>query len=413
MRRALLRKFARFARLIPVLLLAGISAASAGEASRPSSPLDRAYQFLYARMDRYQRGPSLRLVQSYVRTPTFDDGDISYTYDDTVMIAALLERGEPEDIRRARVLGNSILYAQAHDPYADGRIRDGYHARRFILADGTPNIAFDDGDGGSDNGNMAWIGMALVQLYNTTGRADYLAAAEAIAGFVQAHARDTRGAGGYTGGITQGQHKIEYKSTEHNLDLYALFRMLSERTKKKTWSADAHHALGFVTAMWDSRRGRFWIGTVDNGVTINRITPTPEDVQTWSYLSTGLARYESSIDWALRHLSATGGAFAGLSFQIRDRSGVWFEGTGHAAAALEARNLAGDVRKAARLLNDIEIGQASAPNGDDRGIDAASKDGLKTGDGDKYYATLHIGATAWYCLARQSGNPFRFLTSPE
>jgi hypothetical protein len=53
----------------------------------------------------------------------------------------------------------------------------------------------------------------------------------------------------------------------------------------------------------------------------------------------------------------------------------------------------------------------NAPNADDLGIDAASKDGLKTGDGgDKYYASLHIGATAWYCLAGQSANPFRFLT---
>ena len=59
---------------------------------------------------------------------------------------------------------------------------------------------------------------------------------------------------------------------------------------------------------------------------------------------------------------------------------------------------------------DIEAGQASAPNADGKGIDAASKDGLDTGDGsDKYYASLHIGATAWYCLAKLSANPFRLF----
>jgi uncharacterized protein YyaL (SSP411 family) len=403
--------FGRIARLLPVLLCLSFVAASAHQAFPPSSSLDRAYQFLDARMDRYESGSSLRVVQSFVRTPTFSDGDVSYTYDDTVMILALLARGEREDLRRARVLGDSLLYAQKNDPYADGRIRDGYHARRFINSDGSPNIAISDGDGGSDNGNMAWTAMAFVQLYNATGRNRYLAGAQAIAKFIQANAWDTRGAGGFTGGITQRQTKIKYKSTEHNIDLYALFRMLYQATQNETWNSDAGHALRFVKAMWDAKRGRFWIGTGDDGITVNTSDPTPEDVQTWSYLSTGLARYQGSIDWALRHLSATGGVFAGLSFQVKDRSGVWFEGSAHAAAALEARNLANDTRKAARLLKDIEIGQMNAPNADDLGIDAASKDGLKTGDGgDKYYASLHIGATAWYCLAGQSANPFRFLT---
>lgn len=95
---------------------------------------------------------------------------------------------------------------------------------------------------------------------------------------------------------------------------------------------------------------------------------------------------------------------------MKDRSGVWFEGTGHAAAALEARNLFGDAESAAKFLSDIEIGQTDAPNADGKGIDAASKDGLKTGDGgDEYFASLHIGATSWYCLAKQSANPFRLI----
>jgi hypothetical protein len=115
----------------------------------------------------------------------------------------------------------------------------------------------------------------------------------------------------------------------------------------------------------------------------------------------------------VNNLWATSGAFEGLSFEVKDRSGVWFEGTGHAAAALEARNLSGDRERATKFLSDIEIGQADAPNADGQGIDAASKDGLKTGDdGDKYFASLHIGATSWYCLAKQSANPFR-LSAPQ
>jgi hypothetical protein len=132
-------------------------------------------------------------------------------------------------------------------------------------------------------------------------------------------------------------------------------------------------------------------------------------VQTWSYLSTGLAQYQRSIDWAVENLSATKGGFEGLSFEVNDRSGVWFEGTAHAADALQARNRSGDAKAAAQLLDDIEVGQEQAPNANGKGMDAASKDGLDTGEGDQYFASLHIGATAWYCLAKQAVNPFALL----
>jgi hypothetical protein len=29
-----------------------------------------------------------------------------------------------------------------------------------------------------------------------------------------------------------------------------------------------------------------------------------------------------------------------------------------------------------------------------------------TGDGFYYFAASHVGATPWYCIADQSGNPF-------
>ena len=163
--------------------------------------------------------------------------------------------------------------------------------------------------------------------------------------------------------------------------------------------------------MWDARRGYFWIGTALDGQSINKLDPIPEDVQTWSFLSLRLPRYQHSIDWALLNLSATNGPFRGLSFAANDRTGVWFEGTAHAAAALAQRNTGRDLQTAQTLLSAVETGQARVPNRNGRGIAAASKDGLKTGDGadDRYYAALHIAATAWYCLAKESANPFRLL----
>jgi hypothetical protein len=235
-----------------------------------STPLAKAYSFLYGQMDKYQRGAELRLIQSFEPTSTFDNGDISYTYDDAVTVIALLRRGHANDLRRAKVLGDSLIYVQAHDPFADGRVRAGYHAKRLIEADGSPNIA----GATSDTGNLAWTGMAFVQLYNITGQSTYRTVAEAIANFIQINAYDTRGAGGYTGGIKADQTKITYKSTEHNIDLYALFSMLAQTTGDQGWADDAQHALVFTEAMWNSKRGNFYIGTGNDGVTINKSDPT-------------------------------------------------------------------------------------------------------------------------------------------
>jgi hypothetical protein len=370
------------------------------------SPVDRAYAFLDAMMDRYERGSSPRVVQSFVPTKELDLGDISYTYDDTLVIIALLQRGTADDMRRARVLGDGLLYAQAHDPYGDGRLRNGYHCNPFLKANGAPRIAFSDGDGGSDCGNMAWTGLALAHLYAATNDSTYLDGALALGAWIEHNAYDTRGAGGYTGGITQSQKRIAYKATEHNIDLYAFFTMLAALRGDSSWTSRAAHALAFVDAMWSGNAGLFWTGTTDDGITINK-TFIPEDVQSWSYLATGDAHYASSLDWAYGALHVHAGPYVGVSFSNSDLSGVWFEGTAHLAAALLARNAVGDAGKAADFLASLGAAQAKAPNHDDAGIDAASKNGLRTGDGDKYYAALHIGATSWYCLAAQGGNPFR------
>jgi hypothetical protein len=394
------RGFIRFA------LAAAALRPSLALARSPATSLDLAYEFLDEMMDRYFTGRALRLVQSFVPTKALRIGDIGYTYDNALVAIALLQRANGDDIARANVLGASLLYGQAHDPYADGRVRDGYHVDPFVKKDGSPNIAMSDGDGGSDCGNMAWTGLALAHLYAKTGQASYRSAALALGTWIQNNAYDMRGAGGFTGGITQRQHRIAYKATEHNIDLYAFFSMLASLSGDPVWTERATHALTFVQAMWNARGGFFWTGTGNDGVTINK-TFIPEDVQTWSYLAIGDAAYAASLDWAYANLYVNAQPFVGVSFSNADISGVWFEGTAHLAAAFQARGAAGDGSKAAAFLRSVQLAQTKAQNHDGKGIVAASKDGLRTGDGDKYYAALHIGATSWYCIAAQAGNPLR------
>ena len=131
---------------------------------------------------------------------------------------------------------------------------------------------------------MAWVGQALVQLYAKTNDASYLNGALRIARWLQANTYDTRGSGGYTGGYTARGKKIEWKSTEHNIDVYAFFTMLAVEAGESQWATHAAWAKQFVAAMWESHAGRFYVGTLDDGVTPNKPFK-PEDVNSWSYLA--------------------------------------------------------------------------------------------------------------------------------
>jgi len=333
------------------ILVGGLCSQRAALRAFAATSLSKAYSFLDNMMDKYATGSTLRLSQSYVRTAALNLGDIGFTYDNAATLIAFLQRGQSDDLARATVLGESLVFAQGHDPIGDGRVRNSYHANHFILSNGSPRI----GDHGTDTGNMAWTGLALAQLYQKTQTQSYLDAAVTVGNWVQTNTYDTRGAGGYTGGVTK-QGKLLYKSTENNIDLHALFTMLASLTGDATWTTRAAYAHAFIVSMWNlqSSPGFFWTGTDTNGVTTNT-SFIPEDCQSWSYLALEDPTYAASIDWAYSMLAAVDGVFSGVSFSNADTSGVWFEGTGHMAAALAARNAAGDAAKAAAFLADIQL----------------------------------------------------------
>lgn len=361
----------------------------------------RAYTFLNLMMDRYTAGSTPRLVQSFTGGVLGQQGfTSSVTYDDALVIDAYLAEGTQAGRARAEAIGDGLLYVQAQDPAHDGRIRAAY-APSPLLGPGD----VDATDPATLAGNMAWAGQALVQLYAATGRTAYLAGAEAIGNWVQANCYDVRGAGGYTGGETADGQKIEWKSTEHNIDLYVLFTLLARETGARVWSARAAWARRFVASMWDGQQHYFYVGTTPDGVTPNQ-AEVPEDVNSWSFLALRDPAYAASVTWIVRNLAVTAAGFSGVSYCQGDRSGVWFEGTAHLADALELRGDPGDDALAAKYLADIYYAQAHGPNGDGLGIIAASKDGLTDCAGGSYYASLHTGTTAWYILAAKKVDPF-------
>ena len=134
------------------------------------------------------------------------------------LLLAYLARGKGGDITRARVIGDALLYAQDTDPAADGRFRQAYFAgvpdSHGVYV--TTGLSFFQG---SAVGDVAWPGIALAQLYKRTRIKKYLDGAVRAANFIETTTRDNVNVppGGYYFGNGQTN-----KSTEHNIDVYAL-----------------------------------------------------------------------------------------------------------------------------------------------------------------------------------------------
>ena len=366
---------------------------------------DLAYEFLDERVDMYGTGSEMRLARSY-QGGFFDSlpgGFVSsFLYDDALIIMAYLARGLPQDIERASALGDAFVHIQNEDPYADGRTRSSYQADS--LQAGVVEI----GSSSSFTGNQAWVGMALTHLYKATGEQKYLDAALRSAEWIEKNAADRGHAPyGYTGGQNADAVPFTFKATEHNIDIAAFFGQLAEVTGDAKWEERAATASDFMKAMV-SEHGHLWTGTNPDGVSTNYY-PVPEDPQSWSYLTALDDGYLPALQWTVDNLHAQDGAYEGPAFSNADVSKVWFEGSGQLALAL--RHADRDREYTELILRSIERAQREAPNGDGKGIVAASSDGLDTGYGDLYHSSLHTGATAWYLLALSGYNPFQVTQS--
>lgn len=446
--------------LAPLAFTKQAHASSAGSPSQNAQsyqgPIDNAFTFQNTMMDAYATGDTVRLTQSYSDQAL---GATAFTYDNAVSIHAYLVRGQQDDLARAEVLGNGLIYAQATNfPFNDGRFAQGYYV----------NVPNPDGSGAyitpaaapyyfytSAVGDQAWAGMALAQLYNRAGQAKYLNAALEVANWIVTNTYNTQGPGGYSFGTTINQYNQSVpstngKSTEHNIDTYAFFTMLDTLTHNGKanngvrWSDLAQHALSFVLAVYNSAGGYFYTGTLGDQITINTY-PIPEDCQTWSYLALLDNRYKSTIDWAITNLQTTDNAtrtntsltgsesITGLVFDTAsfspilpgcDPNAVWLEGTSHTVAALVARANAGDENIATRF-NDVqtalnflancrtaqsELGAGQTVNGQLIAVGlglVASTSVMDTGFYYTYGPSLHIAATGWYLIAALGGNPFQ------
>ncbi|MBS0515124.1 MAG: hypothetical protein JSS16_06605 [Proteobacteria bacterium] len=193
-----------------------------------------------------------------------------------------------------------------------------------------------------------------------------------------------------------------WKSTEHNIDIAALFIWLDRVDAKGEWTQHAWQARSFVDAQWDEASAHFWIGTLADGSSPNRGI-SGLDVQLWAQL---LPDADKRWPRALAWVEQKHGVADGFDFND-DRDGLWTEGT--AQAALVYRRL-GREADADKLF--ATIAQQASPGGffyatrEPRITTGLAVGGDSTSADFYYYRRPHLGATAWAALAALNRNPF-------
>ncbi|MCX7626718.1 MAG: hypothetical protein N2Z21_10995 [Candidatus Sumerlaeaceae bacterium] len=378
-----------------------------------------------------------RFLVSYETIPSTEEFDrvmknVAFTYDNALTILAYLAHGTDTALQRAQLIADAFTYAINNDlAFEDGRLRNAYQGgdltyppgwvprgkSRAVRLPGCWNFQGavweeDPSFLGTHTGSAAWAIIALLAMHQATLDPKYLTAAETLGQWIETNTRDERGCGGYTGGYEgkqPPQTKLLWKSTEHNIGVFVAFKRLQEVTHDVSWQERAQHARKFVESMWDDSEGHFWIGTTDDGETINK-SAIPLDVNTLGLLALGdIAKYARGIQWAEENCFVEADGFKGFDFDT-DRDHVWFEGT---AQMVLAYRMLGHHNKVALYLDELRKAQAQAPHTNGLGLVAASADKLSTGLGWFYYNRLHVGATAWFVLAESGLNPFWWTVASD
>ncbi|MEO0293769.1 MAG: hypothetical protein ABIN61_06070 [candidate division WOR-3 bacterium] len=368
------------------------------------------------------REDSIRFLQSYEMSSSknYRMANKAYTYDNALAMIAFLVRGTQEDIRRARIIGDAFKYAQENDRYyKDGRLRNAYSSGDIIHHqtgkarlpgwwDSDSSKWFEDSyDVGTYTGEMAWIIIAWLSYDSITNENRYIQNAIDLGNWIYEHCYDSTGIPGYTGGYIGWEPqptKENWKSTEHNIDVYVAFKRLYHHTGNDIWLKRSIKALNFVKSLWDSSTKHFWSGTLDS-LNINDFSPL--DAQTFGALALDEEPYDCGFLWAEDNCCVSLSEYKGFHFSnICD--GIWWEGTAQMCCTYFEKN---KKDKADTYIEELRKWQEFSSFGNKQGIVACYPDSIWTGltrfwGKWYYYADLHIGATSWYIFAERKINPF-------
>ena len=336
----------------------------------------------------------------------------AFTYDNALAVIALRACG---DLDAARRIGDALLAASEEDRSGEaGRLRNAYRPGPLRETPVPPMGWWNEAQQrweedayqvSSATGNLAWAALALLTLADATQDPEYTEAAARIADWAAKASVDARPPARFNGGLYGYDAEAQllgWKSTEHNVDMAAVFAWLARLQPEVGWQARGQQARNFVAALWDPELARFWVGTLPDGVSINRAN-SGLDAELWPLL---LADAPPEWQGAMAYVEKSHAARPGFDFND-DRDGVWWEGTAQAALVYRAIGRDGE---ADRLLK--ALARRFSPGGLLWATDAARiTTGLalspsSTTDDFYYFRLPHLGATAWAALAAQGWNPF-------
>ena len=341
----------------------------------------------------------------------------AFTYDNTLVAMAFLSEGMYD---KAEEILDAFVYASENDRYQPGRIRNAYRAGciapdpgwedgaripGFIGNDG--NWAEDAYQAGSNVGNTSFVVLAMLQYDKVCGTNKYLDTAKTLMNWVLSECKKEGDGfiGGYDGWPEKNDiTKLTYKSCEHNLDAYSAFKRLYEMTGEEIYGNAAESALSFIQSMYWNEKGWFYTGTKENGVTPNTDV-TVLDVQVWGAMALGeeFEPYASSLN-LVQSMKTAEGAYPFC--QENKNGGFWCEGSAFTALMYRERGEYGEYAETMDVLCSVQLDNGLFP--------AATVDDLSTGiylsDGSpwEYGTNPHITPTAWFIMAVNGFDPYRF-----
>ncbi len=372
---------------------------------------------------RFEGDFSARVCYPMLRSYDTDNPYIknaAFSYDNALAAMAFLSAGRRAEAAR---LLDSFVYAVEHDRYRPGRVRNAYAAGDITAFPGWDDSArlpgwYDGADGqwyedryqtGSNVGNTSYVALALLQYDALYGSERYLDTARALMDWVIGNCSDdhpgfTGGCDGWPEGGADTTYVFTYKSIEHNIDAWAAFRQLFNRTGEARYAEAAESALALIRSMYDEAGQVFCTGTLDDGV-----TPSTDnlvlDAQVWACMALGdeFAPFEASLQ-AVKAMQTPEG---GYPFCASNANGGWWaEGTAYTALMYRLRGEDDRATEALEALTSIQLDSGLFP--------AATVDNLSTGfglfDGSpwEYGTAPHIAPTAWFIMAVNRFNPYAF-----
>ena len=344
----------------------------------------------------------------------------AFSYDNALTAMAFLSAGYKEE---AEMILDAFVYAAENDRYKPDRIRNAYAAGDITAFPGWGGAArlpgwydrinkqwYEDRyQTGSNVGNTSYVALSLLQYDALYSSERYLNTTGKLMDWVIDNCSGegdgfTAGYDGWPEGGSDTTYLFTYKSIEHNIDAFAAFSRLYERTgEQKYWDA-ADSALRFVQSMYDEEKCLFYTGTLDDGITANTENIVL-DAQVWACLALGeeFSPYEASLKVVEEMKTDEGG----YPFCLTNANGGWWaEGTAYTALMYRLRGDEGKALSALAALESIQKENGLFP--------AATTEHLSTGFGLfngtpwEYGTADHLAPTAWFIMAIQGFNPYVF-----